>query len=149
MVHHWLCWRAGAVTMLLLALTVAGCSSSPAPAPEPAARSDVKVTEVTIGRTLEPDGTIGSKTDSFWTSDTFYVSVQTEGSGPDATLTARWTFEDGKVAAEATKTISLSGTQVTPLQASKEGGWPVGAYKVEVLLDGASAGTPQELHTRG
>ena len=147
MVHHWMRWRAGAVTVLMLAVTVAGCSSSPAPAP--AARSDVKITEVTFGRTLEPDDTIGSKTDSFWTSDTFYVSVQTEGSGPDATLTARLTCEDGKVAAEATKTISPSGTQVTALQASKEGGWPVGTYNLEVLIDGVSAGTPQELHTRG
>ena len=145
MMHHWLCWRAAAVTMLVLAVAVAGCSSSPGPAP----RSDVNVTEVTIGRTLEPDGTIGSKTNSFWTSDTFYVSVQTTGSGPSATVTARWIFEDGKVAAEATKTISPDGTQVTALQASKEGGWPVGTYKVEVLLDGVSAGTPQELYTRG
>jgi hypothetical protein len=145
MKHHWLCWRAAAVTMLVLTVAIAACSS----APGPSARDDVKVTGVTVGRTLEPDDTIGSKTNSFWTSDTFYVSVQTTGSGPSATLTARWTFEDGKVAAEATKTISPSGTLVTALQASKEGGWPVGTYKVEVLLDGVSAGPPQEIYTRG
>jgi hypothetical protein len=142
--HHSMRRRAGAVTVLILAAAVVGCSSSP-----PGPQGDVKVTEVTIGRTLEADDTIGNRTDSFWISDTFFVSVTTEGSAPSATLTARWTSEDGNVAAEVTKTVNPSGPLVTELHAPpKEGGWAVGAYKVEVLLNGVSAGTPQELHVR-
>lgn len=130
-----------AVLLALLAPT--GCSKPPLP-------GDLVVGEITTGRILAPDGSITeeSRTTSFWTTDTFYVSVQTQGAAQNIALQARWTGPDGKVAAEATKTISPSGTTITALEAPpKDGRWPEGAFKVEILVNGASQGT-RELTTR-
>jgi hypothetical protein len=65
----------------------------------------------------------------------------TEGSAPSKTITARWTFEDGQVVNEETQTISPSGPAVTEFHITKATPWPAGKYKVEILVDGASAGT--------
>jgi hypothetical protein len=104
---------------------------------------DVRVTDITLGRALASDGTIAAdaRTSSFWANDTFYVEVATEGTAQSATLTARFTYQDGTAAGEATKTISPNGATTTVLQASPAPElWKPGDYKVEVFLDGASAG---------
>jgi len=102
----------------------------------------VKVTDIDVGRGLTADKAIAEKTDSFRPADTFYVSIKTDGSGPSATLTARWTYQDGQVVDESRQDIAPSGSAaVTEFHLSKPDGWPAGAYKVEVLLNGTSAGT--------
>ena len=122
---------------LVLAVALFGCSAS-----KPAVETGVKVTGIDVGRSLAPDKTIAEKTESFGPTDTFYLSVKTDGSGPGATLTARWTYEDGQVIDESRQNIAPTGSAtVTEFHLSKPDGWPAGGYKVEVLLDGASAGT--------
>jgi hypothetical protein len=122
---------------LTLAVAVVGCKSS-----KPAASAGVKVVDIDVGRSVAPDKTIADKTDSFVPNDTFYVSVKTDGSGPNATLTARWTYEDGQVVDESRQDIVASGgTAVTEFHVSKPDGWPAGEYKVEVLLNGTPAGS--------
>jgi hypothetical protein len=70
------------------------------------------------------------------------VSITTEGSGPSATVTARWTYEDGQVVDESRQDIGpTTGATVTEFHLSRAEGWPTGGYKVEVLLNGASART--------
>jgi hypothetical protein len=132
------------MTAVLVALVAtAGCS-------KPSLPGDLRVAEITIGRILAPDGTVTdeSKTNLFWTTDTFYVSVRTEGSAQNVALQARWMGPDGKVAAESTKTISPSGPLVTAFEAPpKDGRWPAGDYKVEILVNGASQGS-KDLNTR-
>ena len=121
---------------LLLAAAPFGCS-----APKPAAQTGVKVTQIDVGRSIAADKTIAEKTDSFRPADTFYVSVETDGSGPSATLTARWTYQDGQVVDESGQNIAPTGrATVTEFHLSKPDGWPAGGYKVEVLLNGVSAG---------
>jgi hypothetical protein len=120
----------------LMAAALFGCS-----APPPVAQTGVKVTDIDVGRSVGADKTIGDKTDSFRPADTFYVSIRTEGSSPTATLTARWTYQDGQVVDESRQTIAPSGGAVTEFHLSNPDGWRTGAYKVEVLLNGASAGT--------
>ena len=114
------------------------CSAS-----KPAAvQAGVKVTDIDVGRSVTGDKTIAERTDSFRPGDTFYLSVRTEGSGPSATLTARWTYEDGQVVDESTQNIAPTGsTSATEFHLSKPDAWPAGGYKVEVLLNGTSAGT--------
>jgi len=122
---------------LLLAAASFGCSAS-----KPPAQTGVKVTHIDVGRSVTADKTIAEKTDSFRPADTFYVSVETDGSGPSATLTARWTYQDGQVVDESRQDIAPTGrATVTEFHLSKPDGWPAGGYKVEVLLNGASAGT--------
>jgi hypothetical protein len=122
---------------LLLAVAPFGCSGT-----RPAVQTGVRVTHIDVGRSIAADKTIGEKTDSFRPADTFYVSVKTDGSGPNATLTARWTYQDGQVVDESGQNIApTGGATVTEFHLSKPDGWPAGGYKVEVLLNGASAGT--------
>ena len=56
-------------------------------------------------------------------------------------------YQDGTVAAEVTKTISPNGPTNTALEASNPEHWKPGDYKVEIFLDGVSAGT-KELSAR-
>ena len=132
MLHHY----ARAVLSLLLAATFYGCSASPPPA-----QTSVKVTDIDVGRSIAADKTIADKTDSFRPTDIFYVSVKTEGSAPSATLAARWTYQDGQVVDNSTQTIAPTGPAVTEFHLSKPSAWPEGDYKVEIHLNGASAGT--------
>lgn len=121
----------------LLAAALFGCSAS-----KPAAQAGVKVTDIDVGRSVTADKTIAEKTDSFRPTDTFYVSVKTDGSAPTATLTARWTYEDGQVVDESQQNITATGSAtVSEFHLSKPDGWPSGSYKVEVFLNGTSAGT--------
>jgi hypothetical protein len=138
-------WRRHAsVGLAVLVTGLVGCWQS-----SPPGQGNVKVTDITVGRTLAPDDTIAadSQTTSFWTTDTFYVSVATEGSAASATLKARWTYQDGTVAGESSKTISPTGAMVTALQAASPDRWKEGDYKVEIFIDGASAGS-KDLTTR-
>ena len=125
------------VISLPLAVALFGCSAS-----KPAVQPGVKITDIDVGRSVAADKTIAEKTGSFRPADTIYVSVKTDGSGPSATLTARWTYEDGQVVDESRQNIAPTGSAtVTEFHLSKPDGWPAGGYKVEVLLNGASAGT--------
>ena len=56
-----------------------------------------------------------------------------------ATITARWTFEDGQVVDERTETISPSGDAYTTFFITQPGGLPAGKYTLSVLLNGAEA----------
>ena len=125
------------VGSLLLALAPFGCSGSRQPA-----QAGITVTGIDVGRSVTADKTIADETDAFEPADTFYVSIKTDGSGPSATVTARWTYEDGQVVNESTQNIApTTGVTVTEFHLSRADGWPAGAYKVEVLLNGVSAGT--------
>jgi hypothetical protein len=128
------------LTVLLVACGLAACSRNES-APPPATAGGLKVSTISLGRALAADKTVPDPTDSFRPTDTFYVSVKTEGGASSAKLTARWTFQDGQVVDDSTQSIAPSGPAVTEFHVSKPDGWPVGSYKVEVSLNGASAGS--------
>ena len=75
------------VAVLATMLLCTSCTSAP-PLP-----GDLKVGEITTGRILGPDGTITeeSRTTLFWTTDTFYVAVVTDGAAQNVRIAARWT----------------------------------------------------------
>jgi hypothetical protein len=131
--------------VLLTLIAAASCSKVSLP-------GGLKVTDITTGRELGTEGNIreDARTMNFWTSDTFYVAVTTEGSAENVTLQARWTGPDGAVG-EASKTISPTGTLTTLLQAAppqaKDSRWPAGDYKLEILVNGSSQGT-RDLNVR-
>jgi len=101
----------------------------------------VRVSQIDMGRSLTADKTIDDRTDSFKPNDTIYASILTEGAAPTATLKARWTYQDGQAVDESTQTIAPTGDARTEFHISKPNGWPTGKYKLEVLLNGSSAGT--------
>ncbi len=101
-----------------------------------AAVQPVEVTRVELGRSLDTDNTVSDATTTFRPGDTIYASVRTEGSAPSATLAARWTFEDGQVVDESSRSIiAPDGPAVTEFHISKPDGWPVGSYEVVISLD--------------
>jgi hypothetical protein len=96
----------------------------------------VTVTAITVGRAVGPDSRVTDETSTFNPSDTIYTSVATEGISPSSTIVARWTFEDGQVVDEISRTIAPNGPEVTEFHISKPDGFPVGSYEVVILLDG-------------
>ena len=101
----------------------------------------VRVTDVSVGRAIGGDKAITDVTDTFKPNDTIYASVATDGSAQSATVRAKWTFEDGQVVNDSTRTIAPNKPERTEFHISKPDGWPAGKYKVEVFLDNQTAGT--------
>src|SRR5687767_7944783 len=136
------------LSSLALLVGLAGCSPKPKSSTPPAgttkapsSQPTLRVTDVNVGKSVAADKSIADRSDSFGATDTFYVSVKTEGASPSASLTARWTYEDGQVVEESTQNIASNGSvSYTEFHVSKPDGWPPGAYKVTVLLNGAPAG---------
>ena len=133
---------------LALAVTLACSKAEAPPSPSPYAlppmttvATALKVTDVELGRALDAEKKVSDKTDTFKPADTIYVSVATEGASPGATLVAHWTYKDGQVVKHDETTIAPTGKAVTEFHIVKPGGWPVGDYKVDVMLDGAPAGS--------
>ena len=137
------------------ALTIAACNKSPENAPPPATTpapattpppapapatttpsQGVSVTSVDLGTAVGADQKVTSPTTSFSPKDTIYAAVSTTGAASNATLGAKWTYQDGQTVNDSSQTIAPTGPAVTTFHISKPDGWPAGNYKVEISLDG-------------
>jgi hypothetical protein len=138
------------------ALTLAACNKSPENAPAPAttppppapaattpppattapAQQGVSVTSVDLGTAVGADQKVTSPSTTFSPKDTIYAAVSTTGSASNATLGAKWTYQDGQTVNDSSQTIAPTGPAVTTFHISKPDGWPAGNYKVEIMLDG-------------
>jgi hypothetical protein len=112
-----------------------GTGSAPAQA--------VQVSHIDLGKSIGNDNVVTDKTDAFRPNETVYASVFTSGSSPSAELKTRFTFQDGQVVDETTRTIAPTGQAVTEFHISKPDGFPVGKYRVEVFVNGAPAATKE------
>ena len=126
---------------LALLMMSAACNRGGADNTGTASNTALRVTDVTLGRAVGGDKAITDRTETFQPNDTIYASVATEGSASSATLRARWTFEDGQVVDESTRTIASNNRERTEFHISKPNGWPTGKYKLEVFLDDRSVET--------
>ncbi len=126
---------------LALLMMSAACNRGGADNTGTASNTALRVTDVTLGRAVGGDKAITDRTETFQPNDTIYASVATEGSASSATLRARWTFEDGQVVDESTRTIASNNRERTEFHISKPNGWPAGKYKLEVFLDDRSVET--------
>ena len=95
----------------------------------------LKVTDVSLGRSIGSDKAISDRTVNFRPEDTIYASIATEGTAVSGTLRAKWSFEDGQTVDESTRTLVPTGPERTEFHISKPGGWPAGKYRVEVFLN--------------
>lgn len=119
---------------VLACILLAGCRSESGPP------STVQISGVELGRALAADDTISEPATVFGPGDTVYLSVRTAGSAANASLTARWTYEeDGQLVEETSKTIAPAGAAVTAFQVGRPSGFPPGRYKVVIALDGRAA----------
>ena len=120
---------------LCLALLMAAAACHGNAANNTGATAGVRVTDVTLGRSVGGDKAITDRTETFKPNDTIYASVATEGSAPSATLRAKWSFETGQLVDESTRTIAPNNKERTEFHISKPDGWPAGKYKLEVFLN--------------
>ena len=102
----------------------------------------IKVSDIQVGKSIGTDKKVSNGTTTFGVRDTMYVAVVTDGAAKDAKLTTKWTYNNSQVVKEETQTISPTGGEsVTEFHVTKGTAWPKGNYKVEVSLNGVSAGT--------
>ena len=99
--------------------------------------SDLAVSTIQLGRSLNADGSVASHTTRFTPNETIYASVLTTGAGKGM-IKVRWTYS-GKVMGEPSKDVR--GAAATEFHLQSAGGLPPGDYAVEAFLDGISAGT--------
>jgi hypothetical protein len=119
---------------LCLALVVAGCRGNETGT----SGAGVRVTDVTLGRAIGGDKAVTDATDDFRPNDTIYASIATDGSAASTTLRALWTYEDGQVVDDSSRTIVPKTGERTEFHIAKPDGWPTGDYHLEVFLDGRS-----------
>ena len=141
--------RGGAIAALILT-TACGKKEAPAPAEAPPvtvappAPVVFAVASIDLGKTIDASQKIVAMTTTFGGRDTIYASVSTVGAGTNAIVGAKWTFVStaGKeiLVNETSQTISPTGPVATEFHISKASAWPKGSYKVEITLNGTSAG---------
>jgi hypothetical protein len=112
------------ITAALLSVACAGCWSD----------GKLEFDTLQLGRSLNPDNTVGNHTTTFRPNDTIYASVLTSNSGA-GTIAVRWTFE-GRVVGEPSKQVRYKGPAATEFSLTNSGGFPAGNYKVDVFIDG-------------
>lgn len=106
----------------------------------PPMTAELRVDEIEVGKGLDADKSVRDATSDFGVRDTIYVAVQTDGSG-SGTLTAKFTHQDGQTIEETSQSIAPTGEAWHEFHIQKATAWPAGNYKVEVMLNGTSAGT--------
>ena len=141
---------------LVASLALAGCkkkeevamtppppmASEPAPMPpmEPAPSTmPVSVIAVDLGTAVGADNKVASSLSTFGAKDTIHASVTTDGTASNTPLAARWTFAGATpmIVNEESKMLNTTGPATTEFHISKPDGFPVGKYKVEIMLNGA------------
>ncbi len=102
----------------------------------------VRVSDIQVGKAVGPDKRISNQTTDFGVRDTIYVAVITDGAAKNASLSTGLTF-NGKAAGSpvVTPISPAGGTTATEFHFAKKSAWPAGKYIVNVMLNGASAGT--------
>lgn len=144
------------LSTLAAAIAITGCKKpAPAPAPAPPAALPaptmaptpvpavvgVRVTGIDLGSGIGADQRVTATKTVFMPTETIYAVVNTSGSASSTALSAKWTFQDGQTVNESAQTIAPTGAAATAFQVNKPDGWPVGKYKVEIMMDGMSAGS--------
>lgn len=137
---------------MTLVLAAAGCKKKDAAVTDTSAMGPlpdtttpvagpIHVTDVSTGKGLTADKNLVTSTSDFGVRDTVYVLVKTDGASSSSKLDAKWTY-NGKTVKEDTQNIAPTGGEArNEFHIAKATAWPKGDYKVEIILDGTSAGS--------
>ena len=110
-------------------LALAGCSPG----------VPLQVSTLQLGRSLNPDNSVGTHTTRFKPDETIYVSLLSEEPG-EGTVTVRWIF-GGQVVSETKREVSYLRPAATEFHLQNSGGFPEGEYRVDILINGQPAGS--------
>jgi hypothetical protein len=97
-------------------------------------RQPLHVSTLQLGRSLNADRTVAVHTTRFTPDDTVYASVLTDRTGA-STIVARWSYA-GRLVSQTEKRVSYKGQAATEFHFESAGGFPIGDYRVEVIVDG-------------
>ena len=140
--------RIGLMALALLALSA--CSKKeevppPPPVAAPVAPPAAIVSTIETGKHLGANNRVAEATTTFAPKDTMYLSVVSENSTPTTSMIAKWTYQTGQLVDSTMQMVARTDTTnpsaVTEFHISKPKGWPVGKYKVELWMNGASVGS--------
>lgn len=138
---------------MALVLVAAGCKKKDGAATDTAAlgplpdtttpvAAPIHVTDVSTGKGLTADKNLVTATGDFGVRDTIYVLVKTDGASTNSKLDAKWTYNGKQTVKEDTQNIAPTGGEArNEFHISKASAWPKGSYKVDIALDGKSAGS--------
>jgi hypothetical protein len=101
----------------------------------------IRVSDIQVGKAIGSDKKVSNQTSDFGVRDTMYVAVITDGAAKDAKLDTKWTYGTKTVKSDSQMISPTGGENVTEFHVTKASAWPKGAYKVEVMLNGVSAGS--------
>ncbi|HEX3157566.1 MAG TPA: hypothetical protein VHQ45_03570 [Gemmatimonadaceae bacterium] len=99
---------------------------------------NLRITDVALGRAVRGDTAVVDEVDDFAATDTIHAIVRHVDAPAGATITARWTYQDGQVVDERTETLSAGGTTAaySHFMIAKPSAWPKGDYKLHILVNG-------------
>ena len=118
------------VATILLAIALVGACGPSEP---------LRIATLQLGKSLNPDNSVGTHTTRFKPDDTVYVSLLSDDPGY-GTVTVRWLL-NGQVVSEAKRDVSYTRAAATEFHLQNSGGFPHGNYRVEILINGQPAGT--------
>ena len=126
-------------------------TAAAAPAATPASNTaaapvvgDLKVAGVTLGGAVSPDHKVSKAKTTFAPGDkSIYASVATEGNTDGVTLSAKWSYLEGKgqLVNSTSQSIATDGPATTTFRVQNPNNWPEGKYKVEIAVNGKSVAT--------
>jgi hypothetical protein len=102
-----------------------------------ACRPPLHLGTLQLGSKLNGDNTIATHTTRFKPDDRIYAAVLTEATGA-STITARWTY-NGSMVSEESRKVAYKGAGATAFEFKSASSFPVGDYKVDILVDGQPA----------
>ena len=117
----------------------AAAASGTSAAVTPATTDVFKVDQVQMGEAVTAGYKIAKPVTSFDASqNTIYASVATTGTTTGATLSAHFSYLEGKGQDVTTisQTIATDGPATTTFKLRNPNDWPAGKYKVEIAIDG-------------
>ena len=99
-----------------------------------ACRPPLHADTLQLGSKLNDDHTIGVNTTRFKPDDRIFAAVLTGATG-SSTITARWIY-NGMMVGEESRQVSYKGAGATSFEFKSASAFPVGDYKVDILVDG-------------
>ena len=136
-----------------LAVSTAACqkkvetAATPAPAYEPPAAmatavpAGARVERITVAKAVNADDSPGETATAFGKGDTVYVSMWTASAPVGTEIKARWFGPNGNQITEDKIVTDKAGDGYTSFHAANVKGWAPGTYRVDILLNGAPAGS--------
>ncbi len=119
----------------------AGTTAAAAPA---TADQAFAVDQVVIGDAVNIQHAVTAPKDSIAADHkAIYASVETRGKTDGVTLSARWSYLEGKgqLVSAISQSIATDGPAVTTFKIQNPHLWPAGKYQVEIALDGKPVST--------